>query len=239
MLLDNAVFPSFLSGVAESWLDATADFGILLILLLDNTVAVEWKISGCVPGTSEFSLLLFGSTTLSVGIELSESFFATEVPKELSVTGRVGNALVGRGLSLFLERLLACFPLSDVGLMQAGGGGGGGGGGACDTGGTCGGLSETHECSFLTLELNILYNSYLKVPQYLVLPRDNTEPIFTNEYCDSVQSFNALLLHDLKTRFSPEGCPAVLWTPIFGRNKRKFLKKFIRLVKLNSRFKRS
>ena len=239
MLLDNAVFPSFLSGVAESWLDATADFGILLILLLDNTVAVEWKISGCVPGTSEFSLLLFGSTTLSVGIELSESFFATEVPKELSVTGRVGNALVGRGLSLFLERLLACFPLSDVGLMQAGGGGGGGGGGACDTGGTCGGLSETHECSFLTLELNILYNSYLKVPQYLVLPCDNTEPIFTNEYCDSVQSFNALLLHDLKTRFSPEGCPAVLWTPIFGRNKRKFLKKFIRLVKLNSRFKRS
>ena len=239
MLLDNAVFPSFLSGVAESWLDATADFGILLILLLDNTVAVEWKISGCVPGTSEFSLLLFGSTTLSVGIELSESFFATEVPKELSVTGRVGNALVGRGLSLFLERLLACFPLSDVGLMQAGGGGGGGGGGACDTGGTCGGLSETHECSFLTLELNILYNSYLKVPQYLVLPRDNTKPIFTNEYCDSVQSFNALLLHDLKTRFSPEGCPAVLWTPIFGRNKRKFLKKFIRLVKLNSRFKRS
>ena len=238
MLLDNAVFPSFLSGVAESWLDATADFGILLILLLDNTVAVEWKISGCVPGTSEFSLLLFGSTTLSAGIELSESFFATEVPKELSVTGRVGNALVGRGLSLFLERLLACFPLSDVGLIQAGGGGGGGGG-ACDTGGTCGGRSETHECSFLTLELNILYNSYLKVPQYLVLPRDNTEPIFTNEYCDSVQSFNALLLHDLKTRFSPEGCPAVLWTPIFGRNKRKFLKKFIRLVKLNSRFKRS
>ena len=202
MLPDNAVFPSFLSGVAESWLDAPADFGILLILLLDKTVAVEWKISGCVPGTSEFSLLLFGSTTLSAGIELSESFFATEVPNELSVTGRVGNALVGRGLSLFLARLLACFPLSDVGLMQAGGGGGGGGGGgACDTGGTCGGLSETHECSFLTLELNILYNSYLKVPQYLVLPRDSTEPIFTNEYYDSVQSFNALLLHDLKTRF--------------------------------------
>ena len=201
MLPDNAVFPSFLSGVAESWLDAPADFGILLILLLDKTVAVEWKISGCALGTSEFSLLLFGSTTLSAGIELSESFFATEVPNELSVTGRVGNALVGRGLSLFLERLLACFPLSDVGLMQAGGGGGGGGGGACDTGGTCGGLSETHECSFLTLELNILYNSYLKVPKYHVLPHDNNEPIVTNEYCDSVQSFNALLLHDLKTRF--------------------------------------
>ena len=200
MLPDNAVFPSFLSGVAESWLDAPADFGILLILLLDKTVAVEWKISGCVLGTSEFSLLLFGSTTLSAGIELSESFFATEVPNELSVTGRVGNALVGRGLSLFLERLLACFTLSDVGLMQAGGGGGGGGG-ACDTGGTCGGLSETHECSFLTLELNILYNSYLKVPKYHVLPHDNNEPIVTNEYCDSVQSFNALLLHDLKTRF--------------------------------------
>ena len=199
MLPDNAVFPSFLSGVAESWLDAPADFGILLILLLDKTVAVEWKISGCVLGTSEFSLLLFGSTTLSAGIELSESFFATEVPNELSVTGKVGNALVGRGLSLFLERLLACFTLSDVGLMQAGGGGGGGG--ACDTGGTCGGLSETHECSFLTLELNILYNSYLKVPKYHVLPHDNNEPIFTNEYCDSVQSFNALLLHDLKTRF--------------------------------------
>lgn len=195
MLPDNAVFPSFLSGVAESWLDAPADFGILLVLLLDKTVAVEWKISGCVLGTSEFSLLLFGSTTLSAGIELSESFFATEVPNELSVTGRVGNALVGRGLSLFLERLLACFPLSDVGLMQAGGGG------ACDTGGTCGGLSETHECSFLTLELNILYNSYLKVPKYHVLPHDNNEPIVTNEYCDSVQSFNALLLHDLKTRF--------------------------------------
>ena len=129
MLPDNAVFPSFLAGLAGSWLDATADFGILLILLLDTTVAVEWKISGCVPGTSDFSPLLFGSTTLSGGIELSESFFGAEVPNELSVTGRVGNALVGRGLSLFLERLLACFPLSDVGLMQAGGGGGGGGGG--------------------------------------------------------------------------------------------------------------
>ena len=94
MLPDNAVLPSFLAGLAGSWLDATADFGILLILLLDTTVAVEWKISGCVPGVSDFSPLLFGSTTLSAGIELSESFFGTEVPNELSVTGRVGNALV-------------------------------------------------------------------------------------------------------------------------------------------------
>ena len=50
-----------------------------------------------------------------------------------SVTGSAdaGNAFVGSGLSLLRERLLAFFPLSDVGLMLDGGGG------AWETGGAC------------------------------------------------------------------------------------------------------
>lgn len=74
------------------------------------------------------------AVSLSAAVEEpSGCVFAADGADEASVAGSVdaGNAFVGSGLSLLRERLLAFFPLSDVGLMLDGGGR------AWETGGAC------------------------------------------------------------------------------------------------------
>lgn len=83
------------------------------------------EILGFGEATFGISPSLCCAVSLSAGEESSGVVFAAAGADEASVTGSVdaGNAFVGSGLSLLRERLLAFFPLSDVGLMLDGGGG--------------------------------------------------------------------------------------------------------------------
>ena len=60
--------------------------------------------------------------SLSTVEDISGSVFVADGTGAASVPGsdNGGNPFVGSGLSLFLERLFASFPLSDVGLILAG-----------------------------------------------------------------------------------------------------------------------
>ena len=109
------------------------EFDSLSSLFLGTSFVLKSEILGFGAATFVISPSLCCAVSLSAVEEPSETVVAADGADEASVTGSIdaGNAFVGSGLSLLRERLLAFFPLSDVGLMLDGGGG------AWETGGAC------------------------------------------------------------------------------------------------------